>query len=85
MGEAIFNASNVAEDLVYTLTPFYDNCEGVSQTFTITIDPTPEIPDLNATICSEETFDVLPENGIPTAKKTKEIKKKKNNKKKKKK
>ena len=67
LGEAIFNASNVAEDLVYTLTPFYDNCEGVSQTFTITIDPTPEIPDLNATICSEETFDVLPENGIPTA------------------
>ena len=61
VGEIIFNASNTAEDLVYTLTPYYDNCEGTAQTFTITVDPTPEIPDVNTSICSEETFDVLPE------------------------
>ena len=67
LGETIFNASNTAEDLVYTLTPNYDNCVGTPQIFTITVNPTPEIPDFNATICSEETFDVLPENGLPTA------------------
>ncbi|MGC6525646.1 MAG: PKD-like domain-containing protein, partial [Flavobacteriaceae bacterium] len=66
LGETIFNASNTAEDLIYTLTPYYDNCEGTAQTFTITVDPTPEIPDVNTSICSEETFDVLPENGLPT-------------------
>ena len=67
LGEIIFNASNTAEDLIYTLTPYYDNCEGTAQTFTITVNPTPEIFDVNTTICSEETFDVIPENGLPTA------------------
>jgi len=65
-GETIFNASNLAEDLVYTLTPFFNGCPGDTQQFTITVNPTPEIFAMVDTICSEETFDVNPTNGVPT-------------------
>ena len=67
VGEAIFNASNVAEELVYTITPYFDNCPGDPYVFTIVVNPTPEISNTQATICSEETFNILPENGLPTA------------------
>ena len=65
-GETIFNTNSVAEDLVYTLTPFFNGCPGNTQTFTITVDPTPEIFAMSETICSEDTFDVSPINGNPT-------------------
>ncbi|MGC6438441.1 MAG: PKD-like domain-containing protein, partial [Flavobacteriaceae bacterium] len=67
VGEAIFNASNVAEELVYTITPYFDNCPGDPYVFTTVVNPTPEISNTQATICSEETFNILPENGLPTA------------------
>ena len=67
IGETIFNTNSVAEDLVYSLTPFFNGCPGNTQTFTITVDPTPEIFAMSETICSEDTFDVLPINGDPTA------------------
>ena len=66
LGETIFNASNLAEDLVYTLTPFFNGCAGDTQQFTITVNPTPEIFDTVDTICSEDTFDINPTNGDPT-------------------
>ena len=67
IGEVIFNSSNQAEDLTYLITPYYDTCAGTTQTFTITVNPTPEVPDSDVEICSEETFDVLPQNTIPNA------------------
>ena len=65
-GETIFNASNLTEDMVYTLTPFFNGCAGEPQQFTITVNPTPEIFDMVDTICSEDTFDIIPTNGDPT-------------------
>ena len=62
-GETITNASNLAEDLVYTLTPYFDGCAGTTQTFTITVLPTPEIFAMDEVICSEDTFNVIPSNG----------------------
>ena len=66
LGETILNASNLSEDLVYTLTPFFNGCAGDTQEFTITVNPTPEIFAMIDTICSEDTFDVNPINGDPT-------------------
>lgn len=66
-GETVINTSPSAEDLIYSLTPYFNSCPGETQTFTITVDPTPEIFTMNTTICSEETFTVLPQNGNPTA------------------
>ena len=66
LGETILNASNLSEDLVYTLTPFFNGCVGDTQEFTITVNPTPEIFAMIDTICSEDTFDVNPINGDPT-------------------
>jgi len=66
LGETVFNTSNLAEDLVYTLTPFFNGCAGDTQQFTITINPTPEIFAMVDTICSEDTFDINPTNGDPT-------------------
>ena len=62
-GEIIANASNNAEDIEYTVTPYFGDCPGTSQTFTITILPTPEILDANQSICSDETFTFTPING----------------------
>ena len=66
LGETIINASNLAEDLVYSLTPFFNGCSGDTQQFTITVNPTPEIFAMVDTICSEDTFVVNPINGDPT-------------------
>ena len=66
LGETIINTSNLAEDLVYTLTPFFNGCTGDTQQFTITVNPTPEIFAMVDTICSEDTFVVNPINGDPT-------------------
>jgi len=62
-GEIIINASNNAEDIEYTVTPYFGDCPGTSQTFMITILPNPEISDADQSICSDETFTYTPING----------------------
>ena len=63
--QVVQNATNVVERLEYTITPYINGCPGIVEVVNLFIDPTPEIQDMTATICSEDTFDVLPVNDSP--------------------
>jgi hypothetical protein len=42
-------------------------CPGISATTTVVINPTPEIPDQTANICSSTAFTIKPVNGVPNS------------------
>jgi Type IV secretory pathway, TrbL components len=61
-GTALTNTTNVVQNVVYTVTPKAGDCTGDPFTVTVTVNPKPNIIDKTETICSGETFSVIPEN-----------------------
>ena len=62
----LINSTNVPQDLVYSVAPVVNNCQGGTVNFTFTVNPEPLIPNQTDEICSEETFIVSPVNNPPT-------------------
>ncbi|MEN2284012.1 PKD-like domain-containing protein, partial [Algoriphagus sp. SE2] len=59
----LVNSTNTPLAATYTVTPNSGGCVGPDFTVTVTVNPEPNIDDLTATICSEETFDITPTDG----------------------
>ena len=57
------NTTNTSKTATYTVTPTSDGCVGPEFTVTVTINPGPNINDISSTICSEDPFQIIPENG----------------------
>jgi len=62
----LVNSTNTVQTATYTVTPTSGTCLGTSFTVTITVNPSPSIPDQSTTICDEESFTVSPANGGST-------------------
>ena len=61
----LINSTNVPQDLVYSVAPVVNNCQGGAVNFTFTVNPEPVIPNQTDEICSGETFTVDPVNNPP--------------------
>ena len=62
------NTSNIAQTATYTITPTSGaagNCPGNPFTLVLTVNPTPLIPNVNQTICSNSAFTINPINTPP--------------------
>ena len=57
------NPTNTAQTATYTVTPLSGTCPGLNFDVTITVNPTPDINDLIATICDDGSFTLTPANG----------------------
>ena len=64
--QTISNLTNIEQDLVYTITPDADGCEGDPFDYTMTIQPTPVIADKEITICDGELLEISPTDDSPT-------------------
>jgi len=62
----LVNSTNTVQTATYTVTPTSGTCLGTPFTVTVTVNPTPSIPNQTATICDEESFTVSPTNGGST-------------------
>jgi len=70
ISQTLTNLTNVAQSVIYTVTPTSGaagNCVGATFTITVTVNPTPVIPNQTVVICSNDTFDKVLTNGNPTA------------------
>jgi hypothetical protein len=70
ISETLTNITNVVQTVVYTVTPKSGDagsCIGAAFTVTITVNPTPVIPNQTVVICSNDSFDKVLTNGNPTA------------------
>ncbi len=70
ISQTLTNSTENPVTATYTITPIANNCSGTPFTATITINPTPVITDQTITVCSDETFTLIPTNGggntVPT-------------------
>ncbi|HNW91241.1 MAG TPA: hypothetical protein PKN48_16405, partial [Bacteroidales bacterium] len=57
------NTTNAAIIVVYTVTPTANTCVGATFTVTVTVNPTPAVSNMTATICSGGSFTVIPLDG----------------------
>ncbi|MFM7629552.1 MAG: PKD-like domain-containing protein, partial [Algoriphagus sp.] len=64
--QTLRNTTNTPQNIVYTLTPKSGTCSGTAFDLTVQVNPTPEIPNTSATICSGENFTVSPSNAGST-------------------
>jgi len=62
ISQLLNNITNTPASITYTITPIAGTCTGPNFTAVITINPKPNINAQARTICSEETFTVLPVN-----------------------
>jgi hypothetical protein len=62
IGQALTNNSNISQNLTYTVTPATVSCQGTSFNLIVTIKPRPSIPNLQESICTEQSFTFNPEN-----------------------
>jgi hypothetical protein len=71
ISQTLINSSNTDQNIEYTVTPKTGNCIGAPFVLTITVHPTPVIPNQNTTVCSGGFFTVSPQNNgvviVPTA------------------
>ncbi|MFZ4671776.1 MAG: PKD-like domain-containing protein, partial [Flavobacterium sp.] len=70
ISQVLLNSSNIAQELIYYVTPISDGCQGTTFEIVVTVNPTPAIfsvPQLTDTRCSGEAFTIIPQNGIPDA------------------
>uniref|UniRef100_UPI0037C0AAA5 PKD-like domain-containing protein n=1 Tax=Flavobacterium sp. TaxID=239 RepID=UPI0037C0AAA5 len=58
----LVNNCNTVGVVTFEITPKYNGCEGAKVSFTITVNPKPQIPNGNRTICSRESFSFIPLN-----------------------
>ena len=57
------NTTNTVQTATYTVTPNAGTCAGNAFTVTVTLNPTPAINNITATVCSGTAFTVTPVNG----------------------
>ena len=60
------NLTNVQQTVNYTVTPLINgtgNCSGNQFSLTVIVNPTPKFSKIISTICSGESFDIIPTNG----------------------
>jgi hypothetical protein len=65
ISQTLHNTTNIDQTIVYTVTPSSGaagSCIGLPFTTTVTVSPTPVIPNITNTICSGGTFTVTPAN-----------------------
>jgi hypothetical protein len=62
IGQALTNNSNISQNLTYMVTPATVSCQGTSFNLIVTIKPRPSIPNLQESICTEQSFTFNPEN-----------------------
>ena len=53
------NTSGQVDSVVYTITPFAGDCAGEDFEVVLTVNPVPQVEDIDAIVCSDETIDVL--------------------------
>ena len=63
---ALTNTTSTPQTAVYTVTPISGSCTGNTFLLTVTINPTPVVPNLSTSICSGTSFTVTPVNNTPT-------------------
>uniref|UniRef100_UPI0040488821 beta strand repeat-containing protein n=1 Tax=Algoriphagus sp. TaxID=1872435 RepID=UPI0040488821 len=71
ISQTLRNTTTSAQTIVYTVTPIYGaSCSGGTFSITVTVNPTPEIENETAIICSGDAFLVTPTDGngniVPT-------------------
>ncbi len=69
ISQTLTNTTNIPQTVVYTVTPTSGaagTCAGASFTVTVTVNPSPIIPNQTDTICSGATFTVSPVHGGTT-------------------
>ncbi|WP_170154522.1 HYR domain-containing protein [Mangrovibacterium diazotrophicum] len=59
----LVNNTNTAKTATYTVTPNSSGCAGTNFTVTVTVNPSPTIAPLTATVCSGESFSRTPVDG----------------------
>jgi len=70
ISQTLTNPTNTVQTATYTVTPTSGaagSCVGATFQVTVTVNPTPVIPNQTATICSGTAFNVSPTNGVPSA------------------
>ncbi|MBU6261747.1 MAG: PKD domain-containing protein, partial [Bacteroidetes bacterium] len=71
ISQTLVNSSNTDQNIEYTVTPKTGSCIGAPFVLTITVHPTPVIPNQNTTVCSGGFFTVSPQNNgvviVPSA------------------
>src|SRR5690606_14570080 len=60
---SLTNSTSAPLTATYTVTPTTGACTGEDFTLTVTVNPTPEIPAQEQTICSGDTFTISPVDG----------------------
>ncbi|RYY99902.1 MAG: PKD domain-containing protein, partial [Chitinophagaceae bacterium] len=63
----LVNPTSQVQTATYTVTPKSGTCEGPSFTVTVTVNPTPVVPDAVTAICSGTAFSVTPADNPPAA------------------
>ncbi len=64
--DSLKNTNILKEIVSYSVIPTsLPGCTGATQTVTISVNPTPKIPNLLDTVCSGLAFTIQPQNGIP--------------------
>lgn len=56
--DAFTNTSGQVDSVVYTITPYSGTCEGESFDIVLTVNPVPNVEDIDALVCSDETIDI---------------------------
>ncbi|MFM7017552.1 PKD-like domain-containing protein, partial [Flavobacterium sp.] len=70
ISQTLSNNTNIIQTVVYTVTPTSGDagtCIGSTFTITVTVNPTPVIPNQTAVICSNGSFNTVLTNGNPNA------------------
>ena len=63
--QTLTNSSSTAQSIQYTVIPKYGTCVGSSFVLTITVKDQTVIPAILESVCSGQSFNVLPSSGIP--------------------
>ena len=66
ISQTLTNITNVAQTVVYTVTPTTGNCLGASFIVTVYVNPKPLVASQTTTICSGSVFLISPINASPT-------------------
>ncbi|WP_303923233.1 PKD-like domain-containing protein [Draconibacterium sediminis] len=64
ISDTLINETTSAKTVKYTVTPTSGNCEGISFSVNIVVNPSSDINDMNTTVCNNQPFSVTPENGV---------------------
>jgi hypothetical protein len=60
INNTLINNTPNSQTVVYTVTPIFGLCQGTPQTVNVVVNPTPVIATINDIICSNGSFDIIP-------------------------